>query len=75
MYVVKQTTEQGNMLILTRDLGQKIIIGKEEIVVTVLAVSKGKVKLGVTAPSSVPVDREEIFQSKLRDKIGLVQTS
>jgi carbon storage regulator len=53
------------MLCLTRDVGQKIFIG-DKVVVQVLEVTgsrfKGwKVKLGVEAPTEIPVHREEVY--------------
>lgn len=47
------------MLVLTRKLGEEIIIGGE-IVVTVVDVANGRVKLGIQAPKSVRVDRSEV---------------
>jgi carbon storage regulator len=49
------------MLVLTRRLGESITIG-DDIVVTVLSVSGGQVRLGITAPQSVRVVREEILK-------------
>ncbi|MBT8149243.1 MAG: carbon storage regulator CsrA [Gammaproteobacteria bacterium] len=48
------------MLILTRKIGEKILIA-EEIEVTVLHVSGGQVKLGIDAPSEVSIMREELL--------------
>ena len=45
------------MLILTRKLGESIIIG-DNIVVTVSDIRNGQVKLGIVAPEGVKVDRE-----------------
>ncbi|SYX86503.1 carbon storage regulator CsrA [Paenibacillus alvei] len=50
------------MLVLTRAKGQKIMIG-QDIVLTVVEVNGDQVRLGIAAPSDVPVYREEIFQS------------
>lgn len=47
------------MLVLSRKLGQKIIIGRD-IIVTVVAIDRGKVRLGIEAPEGVSVHREEI---------------
>ncbi len=47
------------MLVLSRRLGEKIFIGKD-IVITIVDLDKGKVRLGVHAPRSVAVEREEI---------------
>lgn len=52
------------MLCLSRKTGQKIVIGKC-VVVEVLMVKNGKVRLGISAPADVSVDREEIHDSKL----------
>jgi len=49
------------MLVLSRKLGERIVIGKEiTATITVLEVRKGRVKLGVDAPAEVLVYREEI---------------
>lgn len=49
------------MLILTRRVGQTIRIG-DDVSITVLGVSGNQVRIGTNAPSSVPVNREEIYQ-------------
>lgn len=51
------------MLNLTRRPGETIIIG-DDIEVTVLAVNGNQVRIGVNAPSSMPIDREEIRARK-----------
>jgi len=48
------------MLILTRKVGESVMIG-QEIKVTVLNTKGNQVRLGVDAPSTVSVHREEIF--------------
>lgn len=52
------------MLIVTRKFGQSLIIGDQQVKVTVLGIKQNQVKIGVTAPKSIPVDREEIFFKK-----------
>lgn len=49
------------MLILTRRVGESVVIG-EETSVTVLGVKGNQIRLGVKAPDNVSVHREEIFQ-------------
>lgn len=59
------------MLILTRQLGEQIRIGDEiRIVVTVLR--GGQVSLGIEAPRSVPVVREELLRKQ--GEVDLDQT-
>lgn len=49
------------MLILTRRVGESVVIG-EEVTVTVLGVKGNQVRIGVNAPKNVAVHREEIFE-------------
>jgi carbon storage regulator len=55
------TTEGRNMLVLSRKLGEVLVIGNS-ITVTVVAVDGDRVRLGIAAPAEVPVHREEIYQ-------------
>ncbi len=48
------------MLILTRRVGQTLMIG-DDVTVTVLGVKGNQVRLGVNAPKDVAVHREEIY--------------
>ncbi|WP_348671976.1 carbon storage regulator CsrA [uncultured Abyssibacter sp.] len=48
------------MLILTRRIGETVMIG-DEVTVTVLGVKGNQVRLGVNAPRSVAVHRQEIY--------------
>ncbi len=49
------------MLILTRRVGETVMIGTE-VTVTVLGVKGNQVRLGINAPKDVAVHREEIFE-------------
>ncbi|WP_028080648.1 carbon storage regulator CsrA [Solimonas soli] len=54
------------MLILTRRVGETVVIG-DDIVVTVLGVKGNQVRIGVKAPRDVAVHREEIFERIKRE--------
>ncbi|MFY1026188.1 carbon storage regulator [Actinobacillus seminis] len=49
------------MLILTRKVGESLLIG-DDISVTILNIRGNQVKIGVDAPKDVSVHREEIYQ-------------
>jgi carbon storage regulator len=50
------------MLVLTRKTNQSIMIG-DNVEVSVLAVSRDKIRLGITAPREVAVYRKEVYES------------
>ena len=54
---------EREMLVLTRKLNQEIVIG-DDIRITIVAVGGDQVKLGITAPRSVPVHRMEVYQER-----------
>lgn len=51
------------MLVVSRKLDEVIVIG-DSIKVTVIAISGGRVRLGVEAPRDVSVDRKEVRDQK-----------
>ena len=59
------------MLILTRRIGEKLIIG-ENVTVTILGVKGRQIRIGIDAPRDVTVNREEIFQRILKERERLV---
>lgn len=57
------------MLILTRRIGEKLIIGDAgDISVMVMSVKGHQVRLGVTAAKEVPVHREEVYHLIQQEK-------
>lgn len=55
------------MLILTRRAGETLMIG-DDVSITVLGVKGNQVRIGVNAPKTVSVHREEIYQRIQREK-------
>ncbi len=55
------------MLVLSRKVGERIIIG-DGIELVVVSMDRGKVRLGVVANQSVPVNRQEVLDAIQRDK-------
>lgn len=59
--------EELAMLVLSRKIGESIIIG-DTVRVTVVEIGQGRVKIGVHAPDNVSVDREEIHARKSMER-------
>jgi carbon storage regulator len=57
------------MLILTRRTGETVMIGND-VTLTVLGVKGNQVRIGINAPKSVPVHREEIYERIKREQAG-----
>ncbi len=54
------------MLVLSRQRDQKIMIG-DDIEITVVDIRGDKVRLGITAPRSIPVHRQEVYEAIQRE--------
>jgi len=57
------------MLVLTRKIGEKVIIG-DDVSVTILGLFGNHVRLGINAPKSVDIHREEIYVKIQNDSQG-----
>ena len=56
------------MLILTRRIGESLIIGNQEITITILGQKGNQIRIGIEAPKDVSVHREEVFR-RIQDTI------
>jgi carbon storage regulator len=61
-----KTGGEGQMLILTRRCGESIQVG-ENVTFTVLGISGKNVRVGISAPREISVDREEVYERKRRE--------
>ncbi len=55
------------MLVLSRHRDESIIIG-DDIVITVVDVRGDKVRLGIDAPTDIPVHRQEVYEAIQRER-------
>jgi carbon storage regulator len=60
---VASTKEGQFMLVLSRKIGEQIVMPDQEVVVTVVAIHGNRVRIGITAPSDVAVYREELHRA------------
>jgi carbon storage regulator len=58
------------MLVLSRCVDEKIVIGDGDIVITVVDIRGDKVRLGVDAPKEVSVHRQEVYDRIRSDSKG-----
>ena len=64
----REASGATEMLVLSRETGESIIIGEMEIEITVLEMNRGRVRIGVQAPKSIAVHRREVYMKIQRDK-------
>ena len=58
------------MLILTRRIGEKIVIG-DNVLITVMAAKGNQIRIGIDAPRNIAVYRNEIHQRILKEREGV----
>ena len=49
------------MLVLTRKIGQQLVLPEQGITIDVVDVGKTRVRLGISAPADIPVHRREVW--------------
>ncbi len=54
------------MLVLSRKMGEQVFVGSD-VVIKILQISGGRVRVGITAPRTTPVHREEICPPRLSE--------
>jgi carbon storage regulator len=52
------------MLVLSRKVGERIVLPGSDVVLTVVSIGRGQIRLGITAPPEVAVYREELWRAK-----------
>lgn len=56
------------MLVLSRQLDESIMIG-DDIVITVVDIRGDKIRIGIAAPSEIPVHRQEVYETIQRENM------
>jgi len=65
--------DEGTMLVLSRHRDESIMIG-DDVVVTIVDIRGDKVRLGIDAPQSIPVHRQEVYDAIQRENRRAAQT-
>ncbi len=60
------------MLVLSRQRDESIIIG-DNIVITIVDIRGDKVRLGIEAPTEIPVHRQEVYEAIQRENLRAAQ--
>ena len=62
------------MLVLTRKIGQQILMGNGSIQMKVLKIDDGVISIGINAPAHIDIDREEVFLRKMVRRQAAIYT-
>jgi carbon storage regulator len=55
------------MLVLSRQAGERVVVGNRALIVEVIEIRGDKVRLGFTADAATPIHREEVFEAIQRE--------
>jgi carbon storage regulator len=58
------------MLVLSRGIGESVVIGDGTVIVTVLKVSGKQVRIGIAAPRDVRIEREEVHLQRHGEEVA-----
>ncbi|HCU05163.1 MAG TPA: carbon storage regulator [Coxiellaceae bacterium] len=62
------------MLILARKIGESLIIGNQEIMITILSIKGNQIRIGIEAPKDILIHREEVYKC-IRDQKVFLQAN
>lgn len=57
-------------LVLTRNIGEEIVIGEEDIIITVKDINGRQARIEIDADDRIPVNRKEVYDRIQREKDG-----
>jgi carbon storage regulator len=57
------------MLVLSRKVGERIVVPEYRLTITIVAIEGNKVRLGISAPPEVAVHREEVWHQIERERM------
>jgi len=60
------------MLVLTRKVGQQVLIGKGIVQLKILKIDADNIHLGFNAPGHIDIDREEVYVRKQAQELGFL---
>ena len=69
IFIVKPAEKGIEMLVLSRQKNESIMIG-DNVEVIIVDVRGDKVRLGITAPKAISVHRKEVYEAIQREKAG-----
>ena len=59
------------MLVLSRKIGERIVLPDFDVTITVTAISQNRVSLGISAPADVGIHREEVWKKLCAEPLAI----